>query len=62
MILKSDQNTIGDIALPTTALSPLVSSTPNVSSDSVEGVGGVSPDRDWYVQSESRNLGFPTLL
>ena len=40
----------------TTALSPLVSSTPNVSSDSVEGVGGVSPDRDWYVQSGSRDL------
>ena len=32
-----------------------------MSSDSVEGVGGVSPYRDWYVQSESRNLGFATL-
>ena len=27
----------------------------------MEGVGGVSPDRDWYVQSGSRNLHLPTL-
>lgn len=33
-------------------ISDHVSSTPNVSSDSVEGVGGVSPDRDWDRSTE----------
>ena len=29
----------------------IVTSTPNVSSESVEGLGGESPDRDWLVNA-----------
>ena len=32
-----------------------VTSTPNVSSESVEGLGGESPEKDWYVLPAIQN-------